>query len=100
MLTFDGNTAPYLQYAHARIRSIFRRGGVDPATLAGATVTATEPAERDLALALLAFEGAVRGTAERLQPHRLCTYLFDLASTFTAFYEACPVLRAETDAVR
>lgn len=100
MLSFDGNTAPYLQYAHARIRSIFRRGGVDAASLRGVTPAVAEPAERALALALLGFEAAVRLAAERSQPHRLTTYLYELASTFTTFYEACPVLRAPDEAVR
>jgi arginyl-tRNA synthetase len=96
MLSFDGNTAPYLQYAHARIRSIFARAeGVE----AGAVVI-VQPAERALALQLLAFGDAVRGTAATLQPHRLCTYLFELAQAFTTFYEACPVLRADTDEER
>jgi arginyl-tRNA synthetase len=98
MLSFDGNTAPYLQYAHARIRSIFRRAGV--AVPAAAPVVLDEPAERALALELLAFEGAVRLAADKLEPHRLCTYLFDLASAFTTFYEQCPVLRADSPEVR
>ena len=58
------------------------------------------PAERALALKLLSFDGAVQETAERFTPHRLCTYLFELAQEFSAFYEACPVLRAETDELR
>ena len=100
MLAFEGNTGPYMQYAHARIRSIFRRGEVDPAMLDGAALRVGEPAERALALALVGFEGAVRSTAASSSPHRLCTYLFDLAQTFTTFYEACPVLRAEDDEAR
>jgi len=95
MLAFDGNTGPYLQYAYARIRSIFRRAGVERADVQSVTPTLEAPAERALALALLGFEAAVRETLERWAPHRLCTYLFDLASTFTEFYEACPVLRSE-----
>jgi arginyl-tRNA synthetase len=98
MLAMDGNTAPYLQYAHARIQSILRKAAAE-GVVAGAAVV-EHPAERALALELLAFDGAVQATAEHLQPHRLCTYLFDLASAFTAFYEACPVLRAEADEVR
>ena len=94
MLAMDGNTAPYLQYAHARIRSIFRKGGEESTGTAGITVA--EPAERALGLALLGFEAVVGDTAESLQPHRLAGYLFDLASVFTAFYEQCPVLRAPT----
>lgn len=100
MLSFDGNTAPYLQYAHARIRSIFRRGGVGAASLRGVAPAVAEPTERSLALALLGFEAAVRLAAERSQPHRLTTYLYELASTFTTFYEACPVLRAPDEVVR
>jgi arginyl-tRNA synthetase len=100
MLAFEGNTAPYLQYAHARIRSIFRRAGVGPESVRSvAPQLGTEP-ERALALRLLGFDGAVAETVERYLPHRLCTYLFDLAQDFTAFYEACPVLKAETDELR
>jgi arginyl-tRNA synthetase len=95
MLAFDGNTGPYLQYAHARIRSIFRRAGVERTSVQGVSPTLEAPAERALALAILGFEAAVREALERWAPHRLCTYLFELASTFTEFYEACPVLRSE-----
>ncbi len=100
MLAFEGNTAPYLQYAHARIRSIFRRAGVDPAAVRGLVPSLDAPQERALALRLLSFDGAVAETVERFAPHRLCTYLFDLAQDFTAFYDACPVLRADTDELR
>ncbi len=100
MLAFEGNTAPYLQYAHARIRSIFRRGEVDEAGITSTTVTLTEDAERALALHLLDFEEVVFATAETLQPHRMCTYLFELAQTFTTFYEKVPVLRAPDEATR
>ena len=99
MLDFTGNTAPYLQYAHARIRSIFRKAqtqgiDVDPGGLAPADKF--NPAERRLALEILTFDGAVHSTEAALQPHRLCTYLFDLASSFTDFYESCPILRADS----
>jgi len=100
MLAFEGNTGPYMQYAHARIRSIFRRGEVDPATLDPTALVLGEPQERRLAVALLGFEAVVRQTAETCQPHRLCGYLFDLAQTFTSFYEACPVLKADDEATR
>jgi arginyl-tRNA synthetase len=99
MLSFDGNTAPYLQYAHARIRSIFRRAGVEGEAHLGELVL-REPKERALALRLLGFDQAVNESLERFIPHRLCTYLFDLAQDFTAFYEACPVLRAEDEQLR
>jgi arginyl-tRNA synthetase len=96
MLSFDGNTAPYLQYAHARIRSIFRRGQVAAPT-GLAAVTVSEPAERALAIELLAFAGVVATVAESLEFHRLAVYLHGLATAFTTFYEKCPVLRAEGD---
>ncbi|HQV57406.1 MAG TPA: arginine--tRNA ligase, partial [Ilumatobacteraceae bacterium] len=97
MLAFEGNTGPYLQYAHARICSIFRRGEIDREAVAGFAPLIVAPAERDLALQLLQFDSAVHDTLDKLSPHRLCTYLFELAQTFTAFYEDCPVLRAEGD---
>lgn len=100
MLAFEGNTAPYLQYAHARIRSIFRRAEVDPADVRGLVPSLDAPQERALARRLLSFDGAVAETVDRYAPHRLCTYLFELAQDFTAFYEACPVLRAESDELR
>ena len=100
MLAFEGNTAPYLQYAHARIHSIFRKAEVDPASVRAVTPILDHPAERALALAILGFDGAVAETAERYTPHRLCTYLFDLAQTFSTFYDSCPVLRAETEELR
>jgi arginyl-tRNA synthetase len=91
MLALEGDTGPYLQYAHARIRSIFRRGEVAPPPR-GTTLLVTEPAERALAVHLLGFSPAIEATAEGYSPSKLCTYLFDLASTFTTFYEACRVL--------
>lgn len=95
MLSFEGNTAAYLQYAYVRVRSIFRRGEVAPIGAADAgAVLVVAPEERVLTLALLRFGPVVRSVAETLEPHRLCTYLFDLAQAYTAFFEACPVLRA------
>jgi arginyl-tRNA synthetase len=98
MLAFEGNTGPYLQYAHARIRSIFRRGEVAPPEL-GTAVLLGEPEERALALHLLRFGEAVEAVIETLSPSKLATYLFDLATAFTGFYEACRVLVPD-DAVR
>jgi arginyl-tRNA synthetase len=94
MLSFDGNTAPYLQYAHARICSIFRRAGIARADARDTTPALAEPQERALAMRVLGFGAVVHETAERASPHRLCTYLYELASDFTDFYEHCPVLRA------
>ncbi len=102
MLSFDGNTAPYLQYARVRCLSIFRRGGLDPAPyLAGEhPVVVTEAAERDLALGLLEFPSAVEAAMETWSPHKLCSYLFDTAGLFTTFFENCPVLKAPDEAAR
>jgi arginyl-tRNA synthetase len=101
MLAFDGNTAPYLQYAHARICSIFRRAGIDRATARrDAHIALGAPQERALAIRLLAFDSAVWDTIDKYSPHRLCTYLFDLAQDFTAFYEHCPVLKAEDEVLK
>jgi arginyl-tRNA synthetase len=94
MLSLDGNTAPYLQYARARILSIFRRGGVASAPDLPA-IRVREPAERTLAIELLAFPSVVAEVAESLEFHRLAGYLYRVATGFTAFYERCPVLRAE-----
>jgi arginyl-tRNA synthetase len=100
MLSFEGNTAPYLQYAHARICSIFRRAGVDRNVVRDVVPTLDAPQERALALRLLQFDAAVWDALDKYSPHRLCTYLYDLASEFTTFYEHCPVLRADSDQLR
>ena len=100
MLSFEGNTAPYLQYAHARICSIFRRASVDRVSVRGVTPQLAEQQERNLALRILRFDAAVWEMIDTLSPHKLCTYLFDLASDFTSFYEHCPVLKAESDTIR
>ncbi|HVZ89071.1 MAG TPA: arginine--tRNA ligase [Polyangia bacterium] len=93
MLAFEGNTAPYLMYAHARIRSILRKAA--EAGAAPGAIALEAPQERALALALVQMPGVLERTAETLQPHRTCAFLYDVATSFTAFYEACPVLKAE-----
>jgi arginyl-tRNA synthetase len=98
MLAFEGNTGPYLQYAHARIRSIFRKAEVPPPER-GTRPDLDQPQERALALQLLGFSAAIEATAEAYSPAKLCAYLFDLASSFTTFYEACRVL-VDDEAVR
>lgn len=90
MVALDGDTGPYLQYAHARLASLLRRAGTSPATVA----RLDHPAEQRLALALSSFPDAVTSVAVTLQPHRLCTYLNQLARALSTFYEACPVLKA------
>jgi arginyl-tRNA synthetase len=95
MLSFDGNTGPYLQYAHARICSIFRRAGVDRSSVRSTSIMIETPQERALALRLLAYPSAIDSTLETYSPHKLCTYVYELATDFTAFYEHCPVLKAD-----
>jgi arginyl-tRNA synthetase len=94
MIAFEGDTGPYLQYAHARLRSIFRRSG-EAWQPGGAHFALEAKAERELALGLLGLPEAFTSSLLTLQPHRLCTYLFDVAQRFTSFYDACPVLSAE-----
>ena len=92
MLALSGNTAPYLQYAYARIRSIFRKAEGDNLK---AEISLTEPQELALAKHLLTFGLALEAVTEEYRPNFLCNYLYDLAGRFTSFYEACPVLKAE-----
>ena len=99
MISFKGNTGPYLQYATARIRSIFRRAGhrrgrsarPDPDHRAGRAGTGAE---------LLGFGAVVAQVADTAEPHRLCAYIFEVASLFTTFYEQCPVLKADDEETR
>jgi arginyl-tRNA synthetase len=98
MLAFDGNTAPYLQYAHARIRSIFRKGQTEVPS--PDTINVSGAQERQLAMLLLSFPTVVADVAQTLLPHKLCGYLYELATGLSAFYEACPVLKAPSEAER
>jgi arginyl-tRNA synthetase len=101
MVAVEGRTGPYLQYAHARIQSIFRKAAeAGIARKQGAAIAVAEAAERRLALELLDFGTAVLEAGETLRPHRLAGYLYDLATAFTAFFETCPVLKAPDDATR
>ena len=100
MLSFDGNTAPYLQYAHARICSIFRRAGVERSSVRGVRPLLDDPRERALVMRVLRYDAAVWEMIDTLSPHKMCTYVYDLASDFTAFYEHCPVLKADSDESR
>lgn len=95
MLSMDGNTAPYLQYAHARIRSIFRRVHDETGDATIGDLNVVEPAEIALAKHLLRFGDTVASVARDLKPHVLCTYLYDLATAFSRFYENCPVLKSD-----
>ena len=87
MLAFEGNTAPYLQYAYTRIQSIFRRAG----EATPGAVQLTEAAEEALAQKLVRFNDAVEGVASKGMPHMLCSYLYELSGLFMSFYEACPI---------
>lgn len=96
MVSLNGNTSRYLQYATARLRSIFRTADLDPVHVHGSIVV-NEPSERALALQILAFSDVVEQVASELEPHRLCGFLFELAQAFSVFYERCPVLKAEPE---
>jgi arginyl-tRNA synthetase len=95
MLALHGNTGPYLQYATARSRSIFRKAGL-PAEQAAGPIIIGHPAERALVFRLLSFGPAVHTVGASVEPHRLCGELYELATAFTSFYEQCPVLDADT----
>lgn len=103
MLAFQGNTGPYVQYASTRAKSVLRQAQAaglfdgDESTL---ELSITEEVERQLALTLLGFGEAVADVSAKYAPHLLCTYLFELAETFTSFYEKCPVLKADDVSVR
>jgi len=92
MLSFEGNTAPYLQYAFTRVQSIFRKAGVTPESLTNAIVIGTEQ-EKTLAIKLLQFSEVLDQVAREAMPHLLCTYLYEIASLYMTFYEACPILK-------
>ncbi len=97
MVSFDGNTAGYLQYAHARVRSLFRKAGEGPGTTIRIGEGESGDAERALALLLLRFGASVESVEESLEPHRLAGYLYAVATAFSTFYEKCAVLKAETE---
>lgn len=92
MLSFEGNTAPYLQYAYTRVKSIFRKSGVDENAL-DAPIALVAPQEKMLAIKLLQFVESIKQVSSEATPHVLCTYLYELASSFMSFYEACPILK-------
>ncbi|EPO4111894.1 arginine--tRNA ligase [Enterobacter cloacae] len=100
MLAFEGNTAPYMQYAYTRVLSVFRKANIDESVLANATVTITEDREAQLAARLLQFEETLSVVARDGTPHVMCAYLYDLAGLFSGFYEHCPILSAENESVR
>lgn len=100
MLSFEGNTAPYMQYAYTRIRSIFNKTEINSTALLAAPLTIKDDKERTLAIKLLQFEEAVQTVGKEGTPHVLCAYLYELAGIFSSFYEHCPILNAEDEAVK
>ena len=100
MLSFEGNTAPYMQYAYTRIRSIFNKADVEPSILSTAPLMIVDEKERALVIKLLQFEEAVQTVGKEGTPHVLCAYLYELAGVFSSFYEHCPILNAEDEAVK
>ncbi|QGU11361.1 arginine--tRNA ligase [Leclercia sp. J807] len=100
MLAFEGNTAPYMQYAYTRVLSVFRKAEIDESVLVQAQVTISEDREAQLAARLLQFEETLSVVARDGTPHVMCAYLYDLAGLFSGFYEHCPILSAESEAVR
>lgn len=99
MLSFEGNTAPYLLYAYTRVMSVFNKAGVQPDALTDEFVLQDER-EQALANLLVRFNEVVHTVANKAMPHFLCGYLFDLAGAFSSFYEACPILQAEDEALQ
>lgn len=95
MTATTGDTGPYLQYAHARICQIMRKAGAEQVEVPSAVTVLDEPAEQQLALLLSRFGEVVAEVAESLQPHKLCTYLYELAGAYSTFYEQCPVMKSE-----
>ena len=100
MLALTGNTAPYLQYAYARIKSIFRKAELPASNHQLSTINLVAPEEIALARHLLNFGITLEAVADEYRPNYLCNYLYELAGKFTSFYENCPVLKAEDDATR
>lgn len=100
MLALEGNTAPYMQYAYTRVLSVFRKADIDEQALASAPVIISEDREAQLAARLLQFEETLTVVAREGTPHVMCAYLYDVAGLFSGFYEHCPILSAENDAVR
>ncbi|MDA1008652.1 MAG: arginine--tRNA ligase [Planctomycetota bacterium] len=100
MVTFEGDTGPYLQYAHARIASILEKGAVASTALHSAPFSLETAEERALAIALLRHPRAIANAAEEFAPVRICHHLYALAGAFNGFYQACPVLKSEDNALR
>lgn len=99
MLAFEGNTAPYMQYAYTRVISIFKKANIEIDSLNNKIVL-NEDKEKALVSKLLQFEETIINVANEGSPHLMCSYLFELAGLFSAFYEACPILNAQNEEIR
>ncbi|WP_158379966.1 arginine--tRNA ligase [Candidatus Williamhamiltonella defendens] len=99
MLSFEGNTAPYIQYAYSRVTSLFKKSGLDEKKIIS-PVLIQEEKERSLAIRLLQFEEMISTMARDGTPHLMCSYLYDLATQFSTFYESCPMLNAKNKQIR
>lgn len=99
MLSFEGNTAPYLLYAYTRVASVFRKAERDMASVSGDFLL-NEDAEQALAARLVQFAEVLQNVADKGQPHLLSTYLYDVAGLFSSFYEHCPILSSEDEGIR
>ena len=99
MLSFEGNTAPYLLYAYTRVASVFRKAGLEMAQVSG-DFQLQEDAEQALAARLVQFGEVLESVAEKGLPHLLCTYLYDVAGLFSTFYEHCPILSGDNEALK
>ena len=103
MLAFEGDTGPYLLYALVRIRSIFRKAfemGIDTSHLHDAAFNLQDPSEKTLALLLLRYPSLIDAAGTSCEPHRLCSYVYELASAFSSFFDKCPVLKNDDDTIR
>ena len=102
MVALRGNTATYLQYSYARVQSIFARGGIDIESLrqGNVTISIAHEKERALALQLLRFSEALTEVEVDYRPNHLTNYLYELATLFSGFFEACPVIKADTPELR
>ncbi|MBG31705.1 arginine--tRNA ligase [Alcanivorax jadensis] len=99
MLSFEGNTAPYLLYAYTRVASVFRKAGLEMAQVSG-DFQLQEDAEQALAARLVQFGEVLESVAEKGLPHLLCTYLYDVAGLFSTFYEHCPILSGDNETLK
>ncbi|VFS50693.1 Arginine--tRNA ligase [Budvicia aquatica] len=99
MLALEGNTAPYMQYAYTRVASIFKRAGIEENSLIG-DLQLVDDREKALATRLLQFEETLYAVAREGTPHTMCSYLYDVAGLFSGFYENCPILNHDDQAIR